>query len=70
LPGLLGGLAAVAFTATQGVQLLGILVTVAIALAAGGVGGQVLAILGRRTDPYVDSEELIVESETASSMVE
>jgi len=59
LPGLLGGIAAL-FVATGinvGAQLTGILVTVVIAAATGLVSGKVIAVLGRRTAPYVDAEE-------------
>jgi ammonium transporter Rh len=63
LPGLLGGLAAVVFIDTRDVQLLGIGITVGLALAGGFVGGKVLAVFGRRQEAYVDHEELIVEAE-------
>jgi ammonium transporter Rh len=65
LPGLLGGLAALLFLATPGIQITGIAVTVALALAAGFVSGKILAVFGRRKVPYVDHEELIVEPEAA-----
>jgi len=59
IPGLLGGLAAlfVVKDIAMGPQLIGIGVTIAIALIAGLVAGKVLAIFGRRTEPYVDAEE-------------
>jgi ammonium transporter Rh len=63
LPGLMGGLVALAFVAAPNVQMLGIVVTVAIALATGFAAGKVLAIFGRRRVPYVDHEELLVEQE-------
>lgn len=59
LPGLLGGIAAL-FVVTgiaRGSQLLGIGVTIVMALLAGFIAGKVLSIFGRRTEPYVDSEE-------------
>jgi len=67
LPGLLGGLAAVVLIEGRDVEILGIVVTVAIAIAAGFVAGQVLAIFGRRRVPYVDHEELIVEAEAPAT---
>jgi ammonium transporter Rh len=63
LPGLLGGLAALLFIATPGAQAAGIVVTVAIAVVTGFIAGKVLAVFGRRGVPYVDHEELIVETE-------
>lgn len=59
LPGLLGGLAAlfVVDGIARGPQLIGIAVTIAIALIAGFAAGKVLAIFGRRTEPYLDKEE-------------
>jgi hypothetical protein len=41
----------------RGPQLIGIAVTVAFALIAGFIAGKVLAIFGRRAEPYVDKEE-------------
>lgn len=63
LPGLLGGLAALVFVATPGVQIAGIGITVAFAIVAGFIAGKVLSVFGRRLVPYVDHEELIVEAE-------
>ncbi len=59
LPGLLGGLAALAVASgiNVGAQLTGILVTVVIAAVAGFSSGKVIAALGRRSAPYVDDEE-------------
>jgi ammonium transporter Rh len=59
LPGLMGGL--IALFVVKGLsgseQLKGIAVTIAISLVAGYAVGHVVAALGRRTVPYVDSEE-------------
>ncbi|MCX5685090.1 MAG: ammonium transporter, partial [Planctomycetota bacterium] len=63
LPGLLGGLAALLFIATPGVQAAGIAVTVGIAVATGFIAGKVLSVFGRREAPYVDQEELLVDAE-------
>lgn len=59
LPGLFGGFAAL--FVVSGInfvaQLSGILITVALAAGGGLIGGKVIALLGRRTMPYVDEEE-------------
>ncbi len=61
LPGLLGGLVAAAVVQRPNSQLLGIALTLAVALVAGTLTGGVLALFGRRAVPYTDDEELIVE---------
>ena len=65
LPGLLGGLTAL--VVVSGIdfvaQLSAILVTVVIAAVTGLFSGKVLAVLGRRVMPYVDSEEFEGEEE-------
>ncbi len=59
LPGMLGGIAALVvvsginFTA----QLTAMVVTIVIAAFAGLLSGKVIALLGERAEPYVDSEE-------------
>ena len=60
-PGLMGGVAAIFVVdgINMGSQITGIVITVVVALVAGFVSGKVLAIFGRRTDPYEDSEEFI-----------
>lgn len=59
LPGLMGGL--FALFVVKGLvgseQLKGIVITIAISLVSGYVVGKIIATLGRRTVPYVDSEE-------------
>ncbi|PLX82288.1 MAG: hypothetical protein C0617_14255 [Desulfuromonas sp.] len=67
LPGIFGGLSAFVVSGIDfGAQLTAIVVTVVIAACSGLVSGKVIAILGRRTEPYVDSEEFEdVEEETA-----
>ncbi len=60
-PGLMGGLAAI-FVVTgisAGYQLAGIGITIVFALSAGFLVGKILAVFGRRTSPYDDSEEFI-----------
>lgn len=61
LPGLLGGLAAMFVVSGMNylAQITGILVSLTIALIAGFVAGKILVISGRRTEPYVDEEELL-----------
>jgi ammonium transporter Rh len=59
IPGLLGGLAAIVVVdgINKSSQLTGIGVTIAIAIAAGFIAGKIIAILGRRAEPYNDIEE-------------
>lgn len=59
LPGLFGGIAALFVVSgiNFGAQLSGILITVVLAAASGAVSGKVIALLGRRTAPYLDEEE-------------
>ena len=59
LPGLLGGIAAfvVVPNINYNAQLMGILVTIVIAAIAGLISGKVIAVLGHRSEPYVDTEE-------------
>lgn len=59
LPGILGGIAAL--VVVSGInfqaQLLGLFITVVIAAFAGLITGKVIATLGQRATPYIDSEE-------------
>jgi len=59
LPGLLGGIAALFVVSgiNFGAQLTGILITVVIAAGSGLISGKVIAVLGRRVEPYLDDEE-------------
>jgi ammonium transporter Rh len=58
LPGLLGGLAAVlVFPGRAAAQLTGILVTVALALATGLVGGLLIRVTGEKESAYQDEDE-------------
>jgi ammonium transporter Rh len=61
LPGLFGGLSAMFVVSGMNVmaQIIGIFASLAIALIAGFVSGKILAIPGRRIEPYMDEEELI-----------
>ena len=59
IPGLFGGLAALAVVPNinAGAQLTGIGLTVAIAVIGGLITGKILSMTGHRKIPYVDSEE-------------
>ena len=63
MPGVFGGLTAVLFVSSKGNQVLGIVITVVIALIAGLITGQILTALGRRTNPYDDIEEFVLVEE-------
>ena len=70
LPGLLGGLAAVVFVKSRGLQLEGIAISIAIALTTGFIVGKILSAFGKRAEPYTDQEELLVEQEAQPEPVE
>jgi len=59
IPGLLGGLAALVFVGgiDRGAQILGIGITIVIALITGTVAGKILSITGHRSQSYDDAEE-------------
>ena len=59
MPGVFGGLTAMAFVAFPMWQLAGISITVILALILGVVVGFIVSRLGRKQDPYDDSEEFI-----------
>jgi len=65
LPGLFGGLAALFVVAgiDSGAQLTAIGITVLVAAVSGLVSGKVISFFGRRTEPYVDTEEFEGEAE-------
>jgi ammonium transporter Rh len=58
-PGLMGGVAAMFVIGgiNKGLQLMGIGITIAIALVAGFIAGKVLSAFGRKAEVYVDSDE-------------
>jgi ammonium transporter Rh len=62
LPGLFGGLVAIVVVdgINGGAQVLGVVITGVIAVVGGMLVGKILSITGRRTEPYIDSEELDV----------
>jgi ammonium transporter Rh len=61
LPGLMGGLAALPIV--KGLQmenqLMGIVITVAIAFITGMITGKILPLLGRKLEAYDDAEEFL-----------
>jgi len=59
MPGLFGGIAAVFIVDGINIetQFTGIGVTILVAAVTGFVAGNIISVLGRRTSPYVDSEE-------------
>ncbi len=59
MPGILGGIAAVFIVdnINKGSQMAGIGITILVAVVTGFVAGKIIAILGRRTEPYNDIEE-------------
>lgn len=63
MPGVFGGLVAILFVSSKGDQVLGIVITIVLAVIAGLITGQILTVLGRRTNPYDDVEEFISEVE-------
>jgi len=61
IPGLMGGLAVlpIAKGLNIGNQLLGMVITVVVALAAGFIVGKILPVLGRKEEAYDDAEEFL-----------
>lgn len=59
MPGILGGIAAVFIVdgINIGSQMTGIGITILVAVVTGFIAGKIIAILGRRTEPYNDIEE-------------
>ncbi|MCD6584640.1 MAG: hypothetical protein J7K96_02650 [Desulfobacteraceae bacterium] len=59
MPGLFGGLAAIFVVdgISMGLQLTGIGLTILVASITGFAAGKLISVLGRRTEPYIDSEE-------------
>ena len=60
LPGLFGGVVAIFVVngINGGSQIKGIVITAVIALVLGLISGKLLSFTGRRTEPYIDSEEM------------
>lgn len=63
MPGLLGGLSALCIVdkVHPGVQILGMIVTVVVALILGKITSLIIGLLGRKEIPYSDEDEFIVE---------
>lgn len=68
IPGLFGGIAAVFIVdgISKGTQLTGIGVTILLAAVTGFVAGKIISVLGRRTLPYIDSEEFELENQSVN----
>ncbi|MFQ5956297.1 MAG: ammonium transporter [Candidatus Brocadiales bacterium] len=62
-PGLMGGIVAVFVVdgLSKGPQLTGVVIAIVLALVTGYITGKVLAVFGRRSVPYEDTEEVILE---------
>lgn len=65
MPGLLGGLSAIVITGNWQIQLLGMVVTVAIAFVGGELTGFILRSLGKTEKPYSDEAHFIMEEEAS-----
>lgn len=61
MPGLIGGLSAIAVTKTPGVQIAAIVCTVVVALILGRICGMIIGAFGVKKTPYNDEDEFIVE---------
>lgn len=63
LPGLFGGLAATFVIAgiNKRAQVKGVLITAVLATVCGLIAGKVLALTGKRKEPYTDAEELAID---------
>ena len=61
LPGLLGGLAAIPILRMTNItgQLLGIVITIVVAVVSGYITGKILPLLGRKTEVYDDADEFM-----------
>ena len=61
IPGLLGGIAVLPIIALSDMKghMLGILITIILAITSGWITGKILPILGRKTDAYEDAEEFM-----------
>lgn len=60
MPGIVGGLSAIAVTGRAGVQLLAIICTVVVALVLGRVVGFIIGLLGVKEIPYSDEDEFLL----------
>ena len=63
MPGLLGGLFAIAVTGNVGVQLGAIVATVVVGLVLGRICGAILGLFGTKEDTYGDEADFILEEE-------
>lgn len=60
MPGVFGGITGMLITGAIGVQLLGIVCTVAIAFIGGKITGYIISLLGTKEIPYSDADEFIL----------
>jgi ammonium transporter Rh len=63
MPGLLGGLFAIAITGNVGVQIGAVISTVVVGLVLGRVCGAILGLFGTKEDTYSDEVDFFVEEE-------
>ena len=63
MPGLLGGLFAIAVTGNVGVKLGAIVATVVVGLVLGRICGAILGLFGTKEDTYGDEDDFILEEE-------
>jgi len=63
MPGILGGLSAILITHNAGIQIAGILTTLAIAFVCGKAAGLAVGLLGKKETPYSDADEFILDHE-------
>ena len=63
MPGIFGGLTGMAFAASAGTQVLGIITTVLLAFCAGKITGSIISLLGKKAIPYSDEDEFFTSHE-------
>jgi len=61
MPGILGGLTAIFVAGSPGIQIIGIITTVAIAFIAGRATGFVIGLFGKKAVAYSDKDEFVTE---------
>lgn len=61
MPGVVGGLSAIAVTGTPGVQIPAIVCTLVVALVFGRIAGLIIGLFGIKKTPYNDEDDFLVE---------
>jgi len=61
MPGILGGLSAIAVTGNPSVQIMAILCTIVVAMLLGRISGLIIGVLGTKKTPYSDEDEFLLE---------